>query len=326
MEFPKLFSKAILSPMAGVTDVAFRALAKKYGAGLTCTEFVSSKALVQGSRKTEEMLRTDPAEKPVAVQLFGADVEDVVEAARQVEDRFDVIDVNCGCPAWKVIKTGAGSELLKKPAGIGHLVSRLTGAVNKPITVKIRAGIDEYRINAVEVAQIIEDAGAAAIGVHGRTQKQGYRGEADWGLIKQVKGAVDIPVIGNGDVFTPETFKRRLEESGVDFILIARGAQGNPDIFRQINAFMRTGSYEHRDKKAQFKDYLSYALKYAIGLPAIKEHAMSFTKGMAGSAQARARMSQTKSLEEIGALVGSCGRTAPSETNLMAGDFRPSSP
>lgn len=297
--FPKLSSPAVLSPMAGVTDVAFRALAKKCGAGLTYTEFVSGTALVRGSGKAQRMVVTDPSEKPVAVQLFGSSVEDVVQAAQALQDRFDIIDVNCGCPAWKVIKTGAGSEMLKKPEGIGKFVRTLVAGVKKPVTVKIRIGIDDQSINAVEVAKIIEDAGAAAIAVHGRTQQQGYSGSANWGIIKQVKDAVNIPVIGNGDVFTPETFKKRLDESGVDAIMIARGAVGNPFIFTQINQFLKTGEYDEGNRLADFQEYVALAQQYEIPYAAIQRHAVSFTKTLRNGGKVRQELAKCKTLDAL---------------------------
>lgn len=300
MQFPKTSSPALLSPMAGVTDVAFRTLCKSYGAGMTCTEFVSSAALVRGSERTQDMLVTDPSENPVAVQLFGASEDEVVESARLVQDGFDVIDLNCGCPAWKVIKTGAGSALLNDPEKIGSFLKRIVDAVDKPVTVKIRAGIDSNSINAVAVAKAAEAAGASAIAVHGRTQKQGYSGESDWEIIKAVKQAVNIPVIGNGDVFTPEDFKRRMDESGVDAILIARGAVGNPYFFQQISDYLRTGTYEKDDNRLRhFDEYLELAEKYNIQLGQIKAHAIAFTKGMPGGARLRERLGRSKSVEEI---------------------------
>lgn len=298
MKFPKIRSPAVLSPMAGVTDVAFRVLCTEFGVGMTYTEFVSSAAIVRGNRASLNLLKTDPSEKPVAVQLFGSSVQEVVAAAQAVEDRFDVIDINCGCPAWKVIKTGAGSEMLKKPADIGNFVNKIASAVSKPVTVKIRTGIDENHINAVEVAKIIEDAGAAALAIHGRTQKQGYRGEADWNIIKQVKDAINIPVIGNGDVFSPEVFKKRLEESGVDAIMIARGAMNNPYIFKQIESYLKTGMYSSPPKDV-FLKYLTYAKKYDIGFQTIKRHAMSFTKGTEGGAKLRENIAHATTVEEL---------------------------
>ncbi len=285
--------------MAGVTDVAFRALCKKYGAGLTCTEFLSGTAIVRGNQHTLDMLRTDPVETPVGVQLFGASVEDVVLAAQFCEDKFDVIDVNCGCPAWKVIKTGAGSEMLKKPEGIATFVNKLATAVSQPVTLKIRIGIDENSVNAVEIAKLAEDAGAAAIAVHGRTQKQGYSGVANWDVIKQVKDAVNIPVIGNGDVFTPEVFKQRLHESGVDAILVARGAIGNPYLFTQINDYLATGKYSQGNGIAHFFEFLELARAYGLRYPLILTHAMSVTKGIVGGAEIREKLSRAKSVEEI---------------------------
>lgn len=300
MRFPKLDSQAILSPMAGVTDVAFRTLCKRYGAALTCTEFVSSTALVRGSEKTQEMLATDPSEKPVAVQLFGSSEEDIVASAQLVEKDFDIIDLNCGCPAWKVIKTGAGSALLNDPEKIGSFLKKIVDSVNKPVTVKIRAGINHESINAVAVARAAEKAGAAAIAIHGRTQKQGYSGLSDWDIIKEVKDAVSIPVIGNGDVFSPEDFKEKLEYSGVDAILIARGAIGNPYIFRQIDDYLRTGKYEKEDNRLQhFFEYLELAKQHNIRLGQIKGHAIAFTKGMRGGAKLRQELGQTKTLEEL---------------------------
>ena len=297
--FPKLKGRAVLSPMAGVTNVAFRVLAKRYGAAMTYTEFVSSHAIVRGSEKTNEMLETDPIEKPVVVQLFGSGVEEVVSAAKTVEPDFDVIDVNCGCPAWKVIKIGAGSELLKKPEGIAHFISKMTSAVNKPVTVKIRTGIDDKNINAVEVAKICEDAGAAAIAIHGRTQKQGYSGVADWNIIKEVKDAVSVPVIGNGDVFTPETFKERLEQSGVDYIMIARGALGNPYIFTQIESYLKDETYDEKNKLEQFSEYLALAIKHKISFSTIKMNTPNFTKGIVGGAKIREQLNTCKTIEEL---------------------------
>ncbi|MEK6839762.1 MAG: tRNA dihydrouridine synthase DusB [Nanoarchaeota archaeon] len=301
--FPLLSFPAILSPMAGVTDVAFRTLAKQYGAGLTYTEFVNSTGLVRGNEQAKRMIAIDSSEHPVAIQLFGHSEEDVIAAAKYVEPFFDIIDINCGCPAWKVIKTGAGSALLKEPLRIRTFVEHLVDAVRKPITVKIRAGIDDTTINAVEVAKLVEEAGAAAIAVHGRTQQQGYSGTANWEIIKNVKEAVHIPVIGNGDVFTPEIFAQRLEESGVDAIMIARGAMGNPYIFQQIKDYLEKGAYDFRSGVEQFFDYLPFAERHHISFSVIKQHALYFTKGMRGGAQLRELISHSLSLEELHTLL-----------------------
>lgn len=299
MKFPKLKGKALLSPMSGVTDVAFRTIAKKYGAALTYTEFVSSAAIVRGNKNSLQLVQTHKSEKPVAVQLFGSSAEEIVEAAKLLEDKFDIIDVNCGCPAWKVIKTGAGSALLNNPEKISTFVNKLSSSIQKPVTIKIRAGIDSKNINAVQVAKIAEDAGAAAIAIHGRTQKQGYSGSADWQIIKQVKEAVNIPVIGNGDVFSPETFKERLEQSNVDFIMIARGAIGNPYIFTQINDFLKKGTYKQESKIKHFSEYLNLAKKYDLPFSSIKSQAMQFTKGMEGGAKIRLEIAKSKDVGEV---------------------------
>jgi nifR3 family TIM-barrel protein len=245
------------------------------------------------------MVEIDPSEKPVAVQLFGHSVEDVVEAAQLMEKRFDIIDVNCGCPAWKVIKTGAGSEMLKQPDKIYDFISRLVNAVKKPVTVKIRIGIDEHTINAVEVAQLVEEAGAAAIAVHGRTQQQGYRGAADWKVIKDVKDSVNIPVIGNGDVFTPEVFAQRLKESGVDAIMIARGALGNPYIFQQITDYMKKGSYEQKNGLEQFMELLPFARRHNLSFSLLKQHALQFSKGVVHSARLRLQLTSCQTADEL---------------------------
>ncbi|RMD57665.1 tRNA dihydrouridine synthase DusB [Candidatus Woesearchaeota archaeon] len=297
--FPKLESPAILSPMAGVTDVAFRTLCKELGAGLTVTEFINSTGLVRGNKTAEKMLKTDPVEKPVAVQLFGNSDEDIIEAARLVEDKFDIIDLNCGCPAWKVVRSGAGSAMLNNPERIRKLLSKLTSATNTPITIKIRKGIDEAHVNAVEVALAAQDAGCCAIAVHGRTQKQGYKGKADWNIIKDVKEKVSIPVIGNGDVFSPETFKKRLDESGVDAILIARGAIGNPGIFKQIKEYLSKGEYEKESCAKHFSRYYSLAKKHSIPFSQIKMQAINFARDFDGAARAREELARAQCEEKI---------------------------
>ncbi len=298
-KFPKLKSKAILSPMAGVTDIAFRMLAKKYGAGLTYTEFVSSTGIVRKNNTTNQMIETDPREKPVGVQLYGNNIEEVAEAAKIVEDKFDVIDVNCGCPAWKVIKTGAGSAMLNNKEKIGKFINKLASSVKKPVTLKIRTGINDKKINAIEIAKEAENSGAAAIAIHGRTQEQGYSGKADWKIIAKVKEAVNIPVIGNGDVFSPEVFKQRLEESNVDYIMIARGAIGNLFIFKEINDYLKKEKYEKKNPIEQFKEYLILAKKHNIGFNQIKTQSISFTKGIENGAKIRDYLSKAKNAEEI---------------------------
>lgn len=299
--FPKIKGKAILSPMSGVTDVAFRALAKTYGVGLTVTEFASASAIVRSSKKTEQLLRTAPEERPVAVQLFGHSEDEVVAAAKAIQDRFDIIDINCGCPAWKVVRSGAGSAMLEDPERIAAFVRRLVQETERPITVKMRIGIDADHINAVEVAKRIEAAGASAIAVHGRTQQQGYSGKADWGVIAQVKRAVSIPVIGNGDVFTPEDFKARLE-SGVDYIMVARGAIGNPYLFAQIEEYLKTGKYRvltNVERLDVFSKYLALAKEYDISFQQIKIHAQSFSKGQTAGNKFRAAIVQVKTIDEL---------------------------
>ena len=297
--FPKLKFPSVLSPMAGVTDVAFRALAKKYGAGMTYTEFVSSAAIVRGNKESLKLIEVDPSEAPVAVQLFGHNVDEIIQAAKFVEEKFDVIDVNCGCPAWKVIQTGAGSAMLNNPELIGKFVNKLASSVNKPVTVKIRTGISDNKINAVEIAKMVEDSGGAAIAIHGRTQKQGYSGKANWEIIKQVKEKVNIPVIGNGDVFSPEDFKEKLEFSGVDAIMIARGALGNPYIFKQIEDYLKTGSYQKENRLQQFAEYLEIARKYSMSFKSIKLKSLSFTKGVVGGGELRNKMTRCDDVEGL---------------------------
>jgi len=239
----ELKNQVVLAPMAGVCNPAFRLIAKEFGCGLVCAEMVSDKAILHGNKRTLEMLYVDEREKPLSLQIFGGDRETLVEAAKYVDKNTnaDIIDINMGCPVPKVTKCDAGARWLLDPDKIYEMVAAVVDAVEKPVTVKMRIGWDDQHIYAVENARAVERAGGKAVAVHGRTREQLYTGKADWNVIKEVKEAVSIPVIGNGDVFTPEDAKRMLETTGVDGVMIGRGALGNPWMLYRTVHYLTTG-------------------------------------------------------------------------------------
>jgi putative TIM-barrel protein, nifR3 family len=239
----ELKNQVVLAPMAGVCNPAFRLIAKEFGCGLVCAEMVSDKAILHGNKRTMEMLYVDEREKPLSLQIFGGDRESLVEAAKVVDKQTnaDIIDINMGCPVPKVTKCDAGARWLLDPDKIYEMVAAVVDAVEKPVTVKMRIGWDDQHIYAVENARAVERAGGKAVAVHGRTREQLYTGKADWNVIKEVKEAVSIPVIGNGDVFTPEDAKRMLETTGVDGVMIGRGALGNPWMLYRTVHYLTTG-------------------------------------------------------------------------------------
>ena len=297
----------ILAPMAGVTDLPFRLLCKEQGAGLLCMEMVSAKAILYKNRNTESLLEIDPRENPVSLQLFGSDPEIISTIAHQMEERpFDILDLNMGCPVPKIVNNGEGSALMKNPKLAGEIIRRTVRAIDKPVTVKIRKGFDDEHINAVEMAKIAEDAGAAAVAVHGRTREQFYSGRADWDIIRQVKEAVSIPVIGNGDLLTAEDVIAMEEQTGCDGFMIARGAQGNPWIFRQILHYFETG--EHLAKPT-LEEVTQMILRHArmmlefkgeyIGIREIRKHAAWYTAGYPNSARLRVAINNVESFEAL---------------------------
>lgn len=297
----------ILAPMAGVTDLPFRLLCKEQGAGLLCMEMVSAKAILYKNRNTESLLEIDPRENPVSLQLFGSDPEIISNIAHQIEDRpFDILDLNMGCPVPKIVNNGEGSALMKNPKLAGEIIRETVKAIDKPVTVKIRKGFDDEHINAVEMAKIAEDAGAAAVAVHGRTREQFYSGKADWDIIRQVKEAVSIPVIGNGDLLTAEDVIAMEAQTGCDGFMIARGAQGNPWIFRQILHYFETG--EHLAKPT-LEEVTQMILRHArmmlefkgeyIGIREIRKHAAWYTAGYPNSARLRVAINNVESFEAL---------------------------
>lgn len=256
-----LENNLILAPMAGVTDLPFRLLCKEQGAGLLCMEMVSAKAILYKNRNTEELLTIDKRENPVSLQLFGSDPDIMSEIAKQIEDRlFDILDINMGCPVPKVVNNGDGSALMKNPKLAGEIIEKTARAIKKPVTVKIRKGFDEEHVNAVEMAHIAQESGAAAVAVHGRTRSQFYSGKADWDIIRQVKEAVSIPVIGNGDILTAADVIAMQKQTGCDGFMIARGAEGNPWIFAQILHYFKTGE---ELPKPTFEEVTQMLLRHA---------------------------------------------------------------
>ena len=238
----KLENDLILGPMAGVSDLPFRLLCKEQGAGLLCMEMVSAKGIMYNNKNTKFLLTIDERERPVSLQLFGSDPDIISEQAKRIEELpFDILDINMGCPVPKIVNNGDGSALMKNPLLAGEIIEKTARAIQKPVTVKIRKGFDEEHINAVEMAHIAQESGAAAIAVHGRTREQYYSGKADWEIIRKVKEAVKIPVIGNGDVWTPQDAIDMRKQTGCDGVMIGRGAQGNPWIFKQILHYEQTG-------------------------------------------------------------------------------------
>ena len=297
----------ILAPMAGVTDLPFRLLCKEQGAGLLCMEMISAKALQYNNKNTRALLSVHPEEYPVSLQLFGSDPEIIAEQAKRIEELpFQILDINMGCPVPKVVKNGEGSALMKNPKLVYNIVPETVKAVRKPVTVKIRKGFDETCVNAVEIARIIEQAGGAAVAVHGRTREQYYSGKADWEIIRQVKEAVQIPVIGNGDVVSAETAAGMQRETGCDGVMIGRGAQGNPWIFRELKEYSETGRIPDRPDLTEVKEMILRHARLQLefkgeyqGIREMRKHTSWYTKGMKGSAKLREWVNQAESYEEL---------------------------
>lgn len=305
-----LENNLILAPMAGVSDLPFRLLCREQGAGLVCMEMVSAKAILYKNRNTEELLTIDSKEHPVSLQLFGSDPDIISEIAKQIEERpFDILDLNMGCPVPKVVNNGDGSALMKNPWLAGEIIEKTARAIKKPLTVKIRKGFDDAHVNAVELAHIAQESGAAAVAVHGRTREQYYAGHADWDIIRQVKEAVSIPVIGNGDIRTPEDVAAMAEQTGCDGYMIARGAEGNPWIFRQILHYFDTGEHLARPDFSEVTEMLLRHAKMQIdckgdytGIREIRKHAAWYTAGYRNSSKLRGRINEVENYEQLEAL------------------------
>ena len=297
----------VLAPMAGVTDLPFRLLCKEQGADLICTEMVSAKGIFYNNKNTEDLLRIDDRERPVSLQLFGSDPDIISEMAKKIEHRnFDILDINMGCPVPKVVNNGEGSALLKNIPLAAKIIEKTVKAIDKPVTVKFRKGFGADEVQAIEMAKAAEAAGAAAVAVHGRTREQYYSGKADWEIIAKVKDTVSIPVIGNGDIFTPEDAKNMMEQTNCDGVMIGRGAQGNPWIFHQINTYLETVMVP---EKPPFSEVCRMILRHAKmqiewkgekrGMREMRSHAAWYTAGYPHSASLRRAMNTVETYEQL---------------------------
>ena len=296
----------ILAPMAGVCDLPFRLLCKEKGAAMVCTEMVSAKAIYYNNKNTKELLTIDKNEGPVSLQLFGSEPKLMAEMAKRIEEiPFDILDFNMGCPVPKVVNNGEGSALMKNPVLAGHIIEAMANAISKPVTVKIRAGFDAEHINAVEIAKIAENSGAAAITVHARTREQYYSGKADREIIRLVKEAVSIPVIGNGDIDCYESAKHMLEYTGCDGVAIGRGAEGNPWIFEELNAKYAGLDYNKpslEEVKEMIMRHARMLIDYKgeyIGIREMRKHAAWYTAGFKGASKLRGRLNEASSIESL---------------------------
>ncbi len=302
-----LDNNVILAPMAGVSDLPFRLLCREMGAGLVCMEMVSAKAILYNNKNTDTLMEIHPEELPVSLQLFGSDPDIISEQAKRIEERpFAILDINMGCPVPKVVNNGEGSALMKNPKLVEEILTKLVKAVNKPVTVKIRKGFNDADVNAVEIAKIAENCGVAAVAVHGRTREQYYSGKADWEIIARVKDAVKIPVIGNGDVDSPQTAKALLEQTGCDGVMIARAAQGNPWIFRDVVSFLETGTVPipptNKEKRELILRHAALQLEYKgeyTGVREMRKHLSWYTVGMPHSARFRQTINTMESMDEL---------------------------
>ena len=303
----KLAAPLALAPMAGITDLPFRLICRRLGCGMTVSEMVSAKGLLYKNVKTTEMLRIDDGERPTAIQLFGSVPEELAEAARMVEaSGADMIDFNMGCPVPKIVNNGEGSALMKQPQLAHDILAAMVKAVKIPVTVKFRAGWDDSNRNAVEIAKAVEAAGVSAVAVHGRTRQQFYEGKADWGIIAEVKQAVKVPVFGNGDIFTVEDGLRMLAETGVDGLMIGRGADGNPWIFRELAAVLRgeerPAAPSLQERLAQAAEHLDMLIEYKgehISVKEMRRHISAYLKGLPHAAEFRGRFHKVDTREQF---------------------------